>query len=137
MWYRCVQHDCWYKSAIICPPIRSLVGLQHGHYISLIKIHQQWLAFDDDVVMVRSVVLRCSVLCTQSRHSTAPSQPSPEISEPSRLCLKEGLAFCLFAWLQLVEEADVQAYFGTTCDGTADVAYILFYQRSDLDAGET
>jgi hypothetical protein len=37
--------------------------------------------------------------------------------------------------VQLVDEADVPAYFGTTkCDGTADVAYILFYQRAPISA---
>jgi hypothetical protein len=78
-------------------------GMNHGHYVCLSKIHDQWFLFDDESVEVPPVVLA--------------NTPAPALKP--RPCS------------QGIEESQIHTCFGSSQEGGGNYSgYILLYQKA-------
>ena len=139
-------------------------GPNHGHYVALVRSHQHWLCFDDDVV---DLVDAAQIQGVRAGHSTSPSftlcpvtrvlAPCDELSDLACLLAMapgpwQSLACRLAPRLDLARPRSSSRalphlalaspwraqYFGSAQDTAAstETGYLLFYQRESWESDD-
>eukprot|EP00960_Hanusia_phi_P030115 748391-Hanusia_phi.AAC.1 len=92
-------------------------GMNHGHYVCLIKIHDQWFHFDDDTVEG-----------VDDSHVT----PPPRLPPPFLPLTLPFAVLCLSSFNFLITLFQLHSVFGSAQEGGGNYSgYILFYQKEE------